>query len=278
MKIDFPLSNGITLQITSGTNRGTSYPAGRIQKGMVLWYKGQDLSEEAVGFGVPILTRGLQSIFPGEVELYPHEGSSPIKFTARYKLNLEEKIARSGSGTIHNHLFYATKNMLAGLIRRLPLVRGLLTGTSNLLRSTLGWETTYEPNGFFTYIALTYTIDAAAGKILVELIGQDFIPAGTSEVIVMNEQGARHFDLYQDADGISKRGNEIGCWDEVLAASASFINSKNQISFSLPQVSGARLFVGRELIGSRLAWSGFGYSFPPTLDHFGYEITLKRLV
>jgi hypothetical protein len=56
------------------------------------------------------------------------------------------------------------------------------------------------------------------------------------------------------------------------------MSSSQHISFSLPQVKGARLFLGRELIGSRLAWSGFGYTFPPGLNHFSYEVTIKRLL
>jgi hypothetical protein len=277
MKIDLSLTNGIALQIVSGSNGNTFYPSARIQKGLVLFCDGQDLSEEAVGFGVPILKRGLQSIFPGEVELFPNGNNSPGKLTARYKLNLEEKIARSGTGTINNQFIYASKNMLAALIRHLPVVRKLLTGTSNLLRSMFNWETTYEPTGFVTYVTLTYTIHSSAGKVLVELSRQDPIPDSISEIIVMNEQGAHHFDQYQEEDGISRQGNEIGCWDEVIAVNAAFVSSQRQILFSLPQVDGARLYRGRELIGSRLAWSGFGYSFPPSLDHFSYEISLKRL-
>ena len=201
MKIDLSLADGISLQIASGTNRDASYPTGKMQKGLVLFCDGQDLSEEAVGFGVPILKRGLQTVFPGEVELYPDAGNSPNKFTARYKLNLEEKIARPGSGSINNRLVYASKNMLAGMIRGLPAVRRLLTNTSNLLRSTFGWQTTYEPAGYSTYVTLTYTIDAGAGTILVELMSVDSIPDGITEIILMNEQGAHHFDQYQDADG-----------------------------------------------------------------------------
>ena len=277
MKIEFPLPGGVALQLVSGTNRSGSYPTGRIQKGLVLYYDGQDLSEEAVGFGVPILKRGLQTIFPGEVELYPYKGSSPHRVSARYKLNLEEKITRTGNGTIDNRLVYAIKNRLAAIIRRLPYMRGLLTRTSNLLRSTLAWETTYEPGGFFTYVTLIYTIDAASGRIKVELKGADFSQGGISEIIMMNEQGARHFDQYQDSDGLSQHADEIGCWDPVLATQASFVDNSHRVSFSLPQVNGARLYRGRELVDNRLAWSGFGYTFSPALDHFVYEIIVKKL-
>ncbi len=277
MKCDFPLSNGISLQIASGANGNTAYPTGTLQKGLVLVCDGQDLSEEAVGFGVPILKRGLQTIFPGEVELYPDKSGSPGKFTARYKLNLEEKIGRKDTGTINSRLVYAMKNRMAALIRHLPVVRKLLTGTSNLLRSTFSLKTTYQPDGFFTYVSLTYSIDSATGTVLVELIGQEIIPDHISEIIIMNEQGAHHFDRYQEGEGMSTAAEKIGCWDEVTSAIGTFISTRQKVSFSLPQVHGAKLFRGRELIGTRLAWSGFGYTFPPNLDKFKYEITLKRL-
>jgi hypothetical protein len=277
MKIDLPLTTGISLQIASANHRSISYPTAKIQKGLILLFEGQDLSEEAVGFGVPILQRGLQTVFPGELELSTLEGGASNRISARYKMNREEKLARSGSGTIDNQLLYTSKNVLAALIRRLPFIRGLLTRTSNLLRSTLDWETTYEPTSFSTYLTLIYSIDAGTGRIKIELSEQEHNPEGISEVIMMNEQGAHHFDQYEDSNGISEHGNEIGCWDQVLAPQASFISSRHQIAFSLAQVNGARLYRGRELIGSRLAWSGFGYSFPPSLNQFSYEITVKKL-
>src|SRR4030066_1680581 len=103
MNLKFALSDRIELQITSENNRGLTFPSTRIQKGLVLLYDGQALCEEGVGFGVPILKRGLQTIFPGEVELFPDKSGSPGKFTARYKLNLEEKIGRKDTGTINSH-------------------------------------------------------------------------------------------------------------------------------------------------------------------------------
>ena len=148
-----------------------------MQKGLVLFCDGHDLSEEAVGFGVPILKRGLQTVFPGEVELYPDAVTTRTTNSPRaYKLNLEEKIARPGSGSVNNRLLYASKNILAGMIRGLPALRRLLTNTSNLLRSTFGWQTSYEPAGYSTYVTLTYTIDADAGRILVELDECGFHP------------------------------------------------------------------------------------------------------
>ncbi len=277
MKLDFHLTQDLGLQIASGIDRNSPYPTARIQKGLVLINEGVDLSEEAVGFGVPILKRGLQTIFPSEVDLYLHGGNSPTSVSARYKLNLEERISRNGNGSIKNKLVYAGKNSLAAIIRAIPFMRKTLTDTSTLLRTRLALQSTYEESAFTTYVVFTYTIDELQGRINVELVGGDFLSESISEIIVMNELGAHHFDRFQDSDGISQSGDQIGCWDLVLAQEASFIDQSHRLSFSLPRVNGARLYRGRELIEPRLAWSGFGYTFPPDLKSFSYEITLKRL-
>jgi hypothetical protein len=94
----------------------------------------------------------------------------------------------------------------------------------------------------------------------------------------MNEQGAHYFDSYHRDDGFSQHGAEIGCWDEVTAERAEFISDAEKLSFSLHQVEGAKLFRGRELVGDRLAWSGFGYSFSPKLERFKYQIILRKLL
>ena len=277
MKLEFSLGNEIGLQIASGLDRGSPYPTARIQKGLVLLYEGQDLSEEAVGFGVPILKRGLQTIFPSEVDLYLHGGTPETKVSARYKLNLEERIVRNGNTSIKNRVVYTAKNSLAAIIRHIPFLRDILTGTSNLLRSKLAWKTTYEPGEFSSFVVLSYTIDEDNSRTRVELVGGDFDSSSISEIVIMNELGAHHFDQYQEVDGAYQNGDQISCWDPVVAGSAAFIDQTHKVSFSLPQVPGARLYRGRELIEPRLAWSGFGYSFDPSLKNFGYEITFKKL-
>jgi hypothetical protein len=276
MNVDFDLAPGIVIKLASDRMQQNTYPTGRIQKGLLLVVDGQDLSEEAVGFGVPIIKRGLYTIFPGELELIPQAGSPINQMKARFKLNLEERLARSGSATLNNPLLYASKNNLALLIRRSPSLRATLTKLSNLLRSAFHLKTTYEPSRYSSTITLNYTINPAAGKIRVELEQLDRSVDGITEVIVMNELGAHYFDRYHDSDGVAQIGDEIGCWDPVSAQQATFTSNHHRISFSLPHVEGALLYRGRELIGERLAWSGFGYSFPPILDHFSYEITINR--
>ncbi len=276
MQITLPLFSSFTLKIVSSPPQDNHYPTAKIQKGMILFWENEELCEEAVGFGVPILKRGLETIFPSRVELTFPDTNQPRKIHARYKIDLIERIAKPNTGAIHSPILYKCKNILAGLIRSSPALRSSLTRTSNLLRASLAWETTYEPGLFSTHVSVTYNLDVTLGKLKIELASEGHYPAGVSEIVLMNEQGAHHFDRYRDSDGISQSGTDIGCWDQVTAREASFSSLKHQISFSQSQVPGAKLFRGREVDGSRLAWSGFGYSFPPSLEHFSYEITLKR--
>ena len=68
------LPDGLEVRIADGPDDagragGPAYPTRRLQRGLVLFDDGRDLSEEGVGFGVPVLKRGLQTVFPGAMEL-----------------------------------------------------------------------------------------------------------------------------------------------------------------------------------------------------------------
>ena len=268
---------GLSLKIGALTANGKEYPTTQLQKGLILLHDGQELAEEGVGFGVPVLKQGIRTIFPGHIELASQRRGSVWELTATFRLNLEEKIAAPGRASVESKPLYVVKNSLAALIRRFPRLRGLLTAASNGLRWMLGWETTFEDAGFCTTVKMIYTVASQTGKVDVEVDTSDLPTDSITEVVVMNEQGAHHFDRYLDSGGTSLGGKEIGCWDEVTAEEASFISSSHRVAFTLGRVKGARLFRGRELIGSRLAWSGFGYSFPPAVERFSYTVKIERV-
>ena len=277
MEINIPVFQELTLKIENNPHGKEGYPTSRLQKGLLLVYDGQELAEEAVGFGVPVLKRGLETVFPGDIELVSSHKGSVWEVTVMFTMNLEERITRPGLRRVKTKSLYTIKNSLAALIRRVPPLRGLLTATSSGLRWMLGWETIYEDAGFCTKIKMTYSIHCETGRINVEAEMAGLPRDRITEIVVMNEQGGRHFDQYLDSDGILLRGKEIGCWDEVTAKEASFISSIHRLAFTLEQVKGARLFRGRELVSSRLAWSGFGYSFSPTTERFSYDVRIRRL-
>jgi hypothetical protein len=277
MNIDLPIFQDLSLTISDKPDEQKIYPTSRLQKGFLIKYRGLDLAEEAVGFGLPVLRQGLLSIFPGNIQLDLLRADSTWTITADYTMNLVERITRPGTASVKSKYLYAAKDYLAALIRRFPPMRTPLTTLSSGLRRLFGWYTTYEDAGFNNQVKMIYTFDEV-GRVL--FIATDLTRLALdkiTEAFVMNEQGAHAFDQYRDSSGISLSGKKIGCWDEVAAEAASFASSTQRIAFTLPRVAGARLFRGRELIGSRLAWAGFGYSLPPTTRRFTYTIRLEKL-
>jgi hypothetical protein len=277
MEIDLPIFQDLSLKIADKPDERTAYPTSRLQKGLVMIYRGQDLAEEAVGFGLPVFKRGLQTVFPGNVELVFLHSDTVLVVTATYKMNLVEKIVRPGTATIKSKAFYAAKNFMAAVIRRFPPIRGPLTALSSGFRTLFGWETTYEEAGGSGKVKMVYAFDKQSGILMVEADLSFLSPDAATEIIIMNEQGAHIFDQYRDSSGTRLSGKEIGCWDEVAAGEASFASSTHGIAFTLNRVAGTRLLRGRELIDSRLAWSGFGYSFPPVAGKFSYRVRIEKI-
>lgn len=273
MEIDIPLSGDIALRIKNSSPGERGYPSSRLQKGLILLNNGRELVEEGVGFGVPILKKGRHTLFAGDLDLESGQEGGQQIIKARFEMNLEEKIATEKNGNIENRPVYRVKNFLAWLIRTYPALRSPLTALSNALRALFNWQTTYQKVDSHGEVLVAYHIDRAAGVVKMTVSAEGVVNEAITEMVVMNEQGANAFKRYRDSDGSDLQGEQIGCWDEVKAAQATFISDQYQIAYTLEQVEGARLFRGRELIGSRLAWSGFGYSYPAGVKRF--ECTLK---
>jgi hypothetical protein len=273
VELSVPLRDGLALKIADQPS-GDEFPTARLQKGLLLLQEGRDLAEEGVGFGVPVLKRGALTIFPGGVQLADRRDGPSQVITATFQMNLVERLAGTEGQGPSCRSFYTVRDLLAALHRRLPLLRGLLTAISNAVRRTRGWVTTFEEIETCATLAVTYTIDGDGGRIRVAVDVTGLPERDITEVVVMNELGARHFDLYLDSGGARLRGREIGTWNEVSAARACFAGTASRVAFCVGQVADAKLYRGRELVGSRLAWSGFGYSLRPTKESFAYEVRI----
>ena len=276
MELSRPLWPDVCLTITESAAPAQAgrFPTERLAKGWRLVHAGQDLAEEAVGFGFPAAKLGLRTIFPGAVELKSRAGG---EVTADFILNLEEKLGRPGAASVRPGWLYAAKNLLAGGIRQMAPSRRPLTALSNLLRRAFGWETRFEPSGLALRVRLAYRLDSPLGRLDVRVEAPNLSDQGVTEVIVMNEQGANAFDAYRDSAGLVLSGGLIGCWDDVFAESASFISLAHRLGFTLRRVPQARLYRGRELVGTRLSWAGFGYSFPSSEPGLSYSVQIERL-
>jgi hypothetical protein len=295
VELSVPLQNGFSLMIAGqsdgdggvrptghaggrvsggGREDDGGYPTCRLQKGLLLRRGSADLAEEGVGFGVPILKRGIVTIFPGDVELAGRRDGAVWVITAEFQMNLVERLATPDGKSVKPASLYAAKNALAALHRSVPPLRGPLTATSNALRRRFGWVTTFEKAGATTSVRVTYRIDGEEGWIGVAVDTAGLPVDGVTDLVVMNEQGAHWFDRYVDAGGADLRGDQIGTWDRVTAEWAAFASTVHGVTFSLDQAAGARLYRGTELIGSRVAWSGFGYALPPTTARFRYDLRI----
>ena len=277
MDITFPFFQDICLKIGPTLTNEEGYPSSRLQKGLILISNGQELAEEGVGFGVPVLKQGVKAIFSGEIELtWSNEGSHQ-EIAAIFFMNLVERLTSQSHGRIKSRSLYHIKDHLAELYRRFPLSRGALTTLSNMLRSGFGWQTTFEEAGCNYAVKVNYSVDINTRTIAVAVDMSGVPKDGVTEVILMNEQGAHYFDTYSDSSGLLLQGETIGSWEKVTSKTASFLSSAHRLAFTLHQINGVSLYRGRELIGSRLAWSGFGYSLLPSNQRFTYTVGIDKL-
>ena len=263
------LGDGLVLRAGArATGRG-GFPTDALQKGLTLEYRGRDLCEEGVGFGVPVLKKGLEAIFPGASSVR-HPDADPLHLVIEYRMNLGERLALRGNPRFESPLVSSLKDIVALLHRSYPITRGALTGISNAMRALFGIRTVFERRPSAGTLVMEYRIDPSAREILMSLDASGLDRDGLTELIVMNELGARHFREYADSDGLSLRDRGIGTWSPVAAAEASFRDPRYGILFRLRRVKGARLFRGRELVRRRLAWSGFAYVMPPETVGFRF--------
>ena len=248
------------------------FPASKIQKGLVLGLSDQDLSEEGVGFGLPVLKLGLESIFPGSWRMSAEKYHAFSLIKADFEMNLAARMAK-GNHVVNNHIFCLVKETFSKIHREHPRFRSRMSNLSDILRKNLGLEDVFCEIPFLGSVSVAYTI--IGSRIDVELKIPTIL--GCTELIVLNEQGANWFNTYRDSDGLILKGNEIGSWDEIQANYASFIDPVDGLSFTLKRVEGARMFRGRELVAGRLAWSGLAYVLPPQREEFAYSIELDRI-
>ena len=252
------------------------YPTACLRRGLLLHDGGVDLSEEGVGFGVPVAKRGRETVFPGALEVTEVCRGPRPRLVAAYTLDLVERLSGADGGVVDRRGLYDAKDALAALHRRAPALRGPLAAASSLLRAGLGWTTVYERARSAGGVVVTCEVDPARGVLAVE-VDLTGLVSDVGEVVVMNEQGARCFDRYVEDGGAPRDASGLATWDTVGAWRAGFVSGARRVAFWAVRADGARLYRGRELVGSRLSWAGFGYSAPPGLGRLRYEIAVERL-
>jgi len=255
--VEVEISKDLTL--LAGQSRPQEYPTSKIQKGLVISLKGEDLCEEGVGFGVPVLKFGDEAAFPGRSWTRVRKEGDLTVVEIDYDINLASRLA-IGSRLIDGDRTCRAKGRIDRLHRGRPPLRRVINLASALFRRAFSVETRLVEANSFGRARVVHAISQNGG---IEVRVKCWPKAeGCTEMAVMNEQGASSFDRYTDSEGQDLLGGEIGSWERTSAEWAQFIDSEHSLFFKLWKTEGAELFYGRETRPGRLAWAGLAHVVP----------------
>lgn len=245
---------------------------GELQKGLVLLLDGQELIEEGIGFGVPVVKYEDKTFFSSKAYVSIKKIGSNYTLTKVYTLDTVS-LKKFGSSSYIDDGLYST---LRKTFQRLYLKHKKLTPLFNKvmeLRDLAKITTefiTVKPRGTVT---INYRFEPAAIN-----VQADFSKVALNkcrEVLVLNEQGSSVFQRYVDSNGLDLLGNRIGAWETVTANQASLQSRSGRISFSLQNDGTAMFFRGFERARKRFSWAGLSYSMLPNNGVFDYSIGLS---
>lgn len=268
------LGDGLRLLLRKPGLELREYPTCRVQKGLIIASNSRELVEEGVGLGLPLVRFGTETVFPGDASISTQQEGNRVITRVSYNLNLIARKNLRWGGTIDSPRFYRVDEFFSRLHRRHPALRGALIWAWYPIKLLCGMNTTFREIDSAGAVSVVYDIIVGEGIIHTSVNLAGLKRKGCTEIIIANEQGANHFNLYRDSNEVILRGKEIGTWDETLAHRASLVDSHDGISFSINEVRGARIFRGRELVANHLAWSGLNYVLPGHTTSFSYDIRI----
>lgn len=268
------LQNGLHLLFRKPGFGPWEYLSCRVQKGLIISSNSHELVEEGVGLGLPIIRFGQTVFFPGDASISTQQEGSRVINKVSYNLNLIIRRSLRWGNTINNPHFYRVDEFFSRLHRRNPALRGALTWASSSIKRLCGVSTSFREIDSAGLVSVIYDTDVTEGIIHTSINLTGLKRGGCTEITIANEQGANHFDLYRDSNGVTLRGKEIGTWDETFAQRASLVDSRDGISLSINEVRGARIFRGREVVANRLNWAGLNYVLPGNTSSFSYDIKI----
>ena len=265
------LSNRLSVRIYRDC-RPNCLETGALQKGLVQMLDGEELIEEGLGFGVPVVKYEDKTFFSSQAEVSIREIGRDIIITKVFTLDTVS-LKKFGRATYINDALYSP---LRKAFESLYLKNKRLTPFFNKameFRDFANIKTAFikvKPRGKVTmiYCCQSNGIDIRA----------DFSKVALNkcvEILVLNEQGSSFFQRYSDSSGLNFSGHNIGAWEKVEADQAFLEGAGRHVSFCLQNHRGARLFRGWEHTRKRFSWAGLSYSLRPNNDIFAYSIGLS---
>jgi hypothetical protein len=269
--ITVELSERISCRLYSDT-RPHCLETAPLQKGLVLTVDGQEVIEEGVGFGAPVVLYRDEPYFSSSAECSVlNDGDHKVLVKSFLMDTVSRK--RLGKTVYVNDRFYM---LLHKGFHKVYMKNSILTPFFNRLielTKLFGVNTEFvkvKPRG-----RVTFTYEFQPDSVAVEVSFEQLDKDDCEEIVVLNEQGASFFRKYSDSNGLTLVDGQIGAWVDVEADEASLSDARETLGFSLRKVQGAVFFRGREKIRKRYSWVGLGYSIRPPFSTLRYSIKLK---
>jgi hypothetical protein len=269
--ITIPLSNGLSVRLYKDT-RPNCLETAALQKGLVLMLNDEELIGEGVGFGLPVVKYKDKTYFPGSAKVTVKKQDQSLVLQKTYALDMVSRKRFWKAPYINDGLYsFVQKNFEKTYLKHQnlsPFANKLME-----LRDTAKIKTEFVKVQSKGNVTVQYVCQPNTISVHVDLSG--LVWGGCLEVLILNEQGARFFRKYSDADGLELFDGKIGGWATVVAAGASLSSVKEKVAFSLENIFGALLFRGWENTKNRFSWAGLSYCMRSKREEFDYAIKIK---
>lgn len=234
-----------------------------LAKGLRMLNGDTDLSEEGMGFGVPVIVSRHRTYL-----------SYAARETESGKTFMMDAIQTIRAKTFAGTLPYRWLELKGRVYKSFPFAQNLMLKSSAAANLTpnLG----FEPCESMGEIHIDYKTDDNGAYITVNLADISNI-YGSPRIYVLNEQGGRAFPFFweQGLDSREQADRKVG-WKKVTGSAAGFTNSEKTMAFTLSKLPGADMFSGREVVGDVLSWSGVDYDVTALLgSNFTYRVDIK---
>ena len=253
-----------------GDSRPHCMETAALQKGLVLMFDNEELIEEGIGFGVPVVKYEDKTYFSSSSEVSVQKDHLVYRVKKTFILDtISKKLWRKSY--IDDEFYSLWHERFAKLYLSHWALSSLLNKLMEL-RQFAKVETQFLKVKSRGAVTVKYEIQPSVINVSVDF--SDLMLGDCQEILMLNEQGSTIFGDYADADGLKLIRNKIGAWATVNAAGASLLNTRKQLFFSLLKTRGATLFKGYEKTRNRFSWAGLSYSLQPNNETFNYSIIL----
>jgi len=243
-----------------------------LHKGLVLVLDNNEVVEEGMGFGVPVVKYHDKTYFSSSADVSIQKNHSTNIIKKTYVLDAISRKKLWRASYIDDGVYSLMRRTFAKLYLKHKNISPLFNNIMEL-RNVAKIKTEFQkvkPRGMVT---VNYEIQPSIINVSADF--SDLTLDGCEELLILNEQGASIFDKYADANGLKLIGNKIGGWDQVTAKQAFMLSNEKHLSFCLQKSRGAALFRGWENTKRRFSWVGLNYSLQPNQGIFDYSIGLN---